>query len=269
MQNFRAGHIAILVYRGRHCLQRGWRPEILLFIPQRARSVFNDERANLTLPDPPTEDEPGESTELSLTPEQSRVVKVCLSMIGVLTVAAWTGLAFSPYLMSNYPLALIGMSPASRHMVLVAPIVGPWLVLTVGGARMLLFTAIAFFLGRSIGEPGLIWLDQNSVKISRFVRWLQGVFQRWSYVAIFIYPVGAMASIAGAARMSVAPFFLCAVAGILFRLTVLVLLANSIREPLLEFIDLVRAYQWPATAVCLAVVVVYQLWKRRAKFAKA
>jgi len=49
----------------------------------------------------------------------------------------------------------------------------------------------------------------------------------------------------------------------------LVLLANSIREPLLEFIDLVRAYQWPATAVCLGVVVGYQLWKRRAKFAKA
>ena len=69
--------------------------------------------------------------------------------------------------------------------------------------------------------------------------------------------------------MSAAPFFFCAVAGILFRLTVLVLLANSIREPLLEFIDFVRAYQWPVTAVCLAVVVVYQLWKRRAKYAKA
>lgn len=184
-------------------------------------------------------------------------------MIGVLTVGAWTGLAFAPYLMSNYPLVLIGISPASRHMVFVAPIVGPWLVLLVGGGRTLLFTTTAYFLGRAIGEPGLLWLDQHSKNFSRFVRWLQRLFQRWSYFAIFIFPLGAMASIAGAARIPPVPFFICAIAGITFRLSVLVLLAESIREPLMVFIELVRTYQLPGTVICVVGVVGYQLWKRR------
>jgi membrane protein DedA with SNARE-associated domain len=127
---------------------------------------------------------------------------------------------------------------------------------------MMAFTTTAYFLGRAIGEPGLVWLDQHSKTFSRFVRWLQRFFQRWSYFAIFVFPLGAMASIAGAAGIPPIPFFVCAIAGVAFRLSLLVLLAESIREPLMKFIELVQVYQLPATAVCIAGVVGYQVWKR-------
>lgn len=213
--------------------------------------------------DTPANPDSGVADGISLTPEQTRIIKICLSAIGVLTVGTWTGIASAPYLMSNYPLVLIGISPVSRHMILVAPIVGPWWVLGVGGARTLLFTTVAYFLGRAIGEPGLVWLDQNSKNFSRFVRWLQRFFQRWGYAAIFVFPLGAMASIAGAARIPPVPFFVCATAGIVFRLSLLVLLAHSIREPLMELIELIRAYQLPATLFCIAAVGAYQWWKHR------
>lgn len=184
-------------------------------------------------------------------------------MLAALTVGTWIGVATSPYLVNNYPLVLIGISPLSRHMILVAPLVGAPMVLLVGGLRSLAFTAVTYFLGRSIGEPGLVWLEQRSENAGRFVRWLERLFQRWSYLAVFIFPVGVMACVAGVARMRPVGFFAAATAGIAFRLSLYVWLADSIREPIMRFLEFIRIYQVPATVVLVIGIGIYQVYKRR------
>jgi membrane protein DedA with SNARE-associated domain len=188
-----------------------------------------------------------------------------LFVLGALSVGTWIGVASSPYLAVNYPLALIAISPLGRHIVLVAPIVGSGWLLLIGGARSLTFTAFSYQLGRTLGEPGLVWLDQRAAKAARFVRWLERFFERWSYLAVFIFPLGVMAAIAGVARMRPLGFFACASLGIAFRLSLYIWLASSIREPIMALLEFVRAHQLPATAVCVLGVSSYQYikWRRR------
>ncbi len=186
-------------------------------------------------------------------------------MLATLTVGTWIGVATSPYLVNNHPLVLIGISPLSRHMILVAPLIGAPMLLLVGGLRSLAFTAVSYVLGRSIGEPGLVWLEQRSENAGRFVRWLERFFQRWSYVAVFIFPLGVMACVAGVARMRPVGFFAAATAGIMFRLSLYVWLADSIRGPIMRLLEFIRIYQVPATVVLVVGIGAYQVYKRRGR----
>ena len=200
---------------------------------------------------------------VALTAQDRRIVRVCLMVLATLTVGTWIGVASSPYLVNNHPLLLIGISPLSRHMILVAPLVGAPMVLLVGGSRSLAFTAVSYVLGISLGEAGLVWIEQRDEKSGRFVRWLQRFFQRWSYLAVFIFPLGVMACVAGVARMRPVGFFAAATAGIAFRLSVYVLIADSIRGPILGLLEIIRVYQFPATIVLVVAIGTYQLYKRR------
>ncbi len=186
-------------------------------------------------------------------------------MLATLTVGTWIGVATSPYLVNNHPLVLIGISPLGRHMILVAPLIGAPMVLLVGGLRSLAFTAVSYVLGRSIGEPGLVWLEQRSENAGRFVRWLERFFQRWSYLAVFVFPLGVMACVAGVARMRPFGFFVAATAGIAFRLSLYVWLADSIRGPIMRLLEFIRIYQVPATVVLVIGIGAYQVYKRRGR----
>jgi membrane protein DedA with SNARE-associated domain len=212
-------------------------------------------------------DPPGEIAApppaVALTAQDRRIVRVCLMVLATLTVGTWIGVASSPYLVNNHPLLLIGISPLSRHMILVAPLVGAPMVLLVGGSRSLAFTAVSYVLGISLGEAGLVWIEQRNEKSGRFVRWLQRFFQRWSYLAVFIFPLGVMACVAGVARMRPVGFFAAATAGIAFRLSIYVLIADSIRGPILGLLEVIRVYQFPATVVLVIAIGTYQLYKRR------
>jgi uncharacterized membrane protein YdjX (TVP38/TMEM64 family) len=137
--------------------------------------------------------------------------------------------------------------------------------LLVGGTRSLAFTGVSFFLGRALGEPGLVWLDARAGRFARFVRWLERFFQRWSYLAVFIFPLGAMAAVAGVARMAPTGFFITASIGIVFRMSLYAWLAESIRGPILALLEVIRTYQGPATGVLIVCVAAYQFskWRRR------
>jgi membrane protein DedA with SNARE-associated domain len=200
-----------------------------------------------------------------LSARDRKIVRACLLTLATLTVGTWIGVATSPYLVNNHPLVLIGISPLSRHMILVAPLVGAPMVLLVGGLRSLAFTVVSYILGRSIGEPGLVWLEERSANAGRFVRWLERFFQRWSYFAVFVFPLGVMGCVAGVARMRPFGFFAAAIAGITFRLSVYVWLADSIRGPIMSLLEFIRIYQVPATVVLVIGVGTYQVYKRRGR----
>ncbi|MDP6977233.1 MAG: hypothetical protein QF570_01370 [Myxococcota bacterium] len=204
-----------------------------------------------------------DSEPLLLSSEDRRVARLCFTVLGLLTLCMWTGIAMSPYLVNNHPLLLIALAPVSRHIVLVVPVVGGVAMIMVAGARHMAFTTFAFLLGRRIGEPGIAWLEARAEKSGRFVRWLQRFFRRWGYFAVFVFPLGAMAAIAGMARMNPKGFFSVAVAGVVFRLGLLALVASSLREPILWLLEIVRRWQGPATLACIALVAVWQFWKWR------
>lgn len=208
---------------------------------------------------------PGEEADhgLTLGPEERKRVRLCLIAIGILTTASLLGTAFSPYLAINYPRLLISISPNSRHLVLVAPVVGLGALLSFALVRRMLFTFVAYWLGRSLGEPGLVWLEQRAQKSARFVRWLERFFKDWSYLAVVAFPHGAMASIAGIAKMRPIGFFPCALVGITIRLVLLYMLASQIRGPIMMLLEFIRAYQLPVTGAVIGAVLAYQYWKRR------
>ena len=195
------------------------------------------------------------------SPEEQRIIRGCLIALGILVVGTQIGIAFSPYLVNNYPLLLVGISPLSRHVVLVAPLVGFPLLLLVCGTRTLAFTALAFWLGRGLGDEALVWLDERSKGAARFVRMMERFFRRWSYVAVFLFPLGAMACIAGVAGMPPARFFAVAIPGIVFRLGVYSWFGESLREPILALLEIIRTYQVEATAVLVVSIATYQLFK--------
>lgn len=203
------------------------------------------------------------SPTATLSAHDRRVVRGCLIALGVLSVGTWIGVGTSPYLVNNYPLLLVGISPISRHMILVAPIVSIPMLFLVGGLRSLTFTTFSYFLGRSLGEPGLVWLEQRAERAGRFIRWLERFFLRWSYWAVFIFPLGAMACIAGVARMRPVGFFVTATIGIAFRMSLYILLADSIRGPIMNLLEWIRTYQVPATLVLVGTIATYQLYKHK------
>ena len=203
------------------------------------------------------------SAPAELSDRDRKIVRISLTTLAVLSIGTWIGVASSPYLVNNYPLVLIGMSPLSRHMILVAPLVGAPMVLLVGGLRTLAFTAFAYFLGRALGEPALVWIEERGQKTGRFVRWLERFIHRWSYLAVFIFPLGLMACVAGVTRMPPRGFFLTAFAGIMFRLSLYIVLADSIRAPIMSFLEFIRIYQIPATIAVAVGIGAYQIYKHR------
>ena len=217
------------------------------------------------------EPEPVEATASTAarSPRDRRIVRGCLVVLGALSVGTWIGVGSSPYLVNNYPLVLVGISPISRHIILVAPIVSLPMLFLVGGLRSLTFTTFSYFLGRSLGEPGLVWLEQKAERAGRFVRWLEGFFLRWSYLAVFVFPLGVMACIAGVARMRPGGFFLAATLGLALRMTLYILLADAIRGPIMILLDWLRTNQFAATVAVAGSIAGYQIYKYRRRSRQA
>jgi membrane protein DedA with SNARE-associated domain len=218
--------------------------------------------SSLPLEGPKPEEDP---LPTPLSPHEQRLLRACLITLGILIVGTQIGVATSPYLVNNYPLLLVGISPLSRHVILVTPIVSPWWLLLTAGLRTFTFSILAFMVGRILGETALVWLENRSEGVGRFVRMLERFFERWSYLAVFFFPLGAMACIAGVGGMRPVGFLLCAVPGIAFRLGIYIWFADSLREPIKALLELIRSYQGPATGVLIFGIAAYQLfkWRRR------
>jgi small ligand-binding sensory domain FIST len=58
-------------------------------------------------------------------------------------------------------------------------------------------------------------------------------------------------------------FFIAASLGIAFQMSLYILLADSIREPILNLLEVIRTYQLPGTIVLAGSIVSYQVYKRR------
>ncbi len=98
----------------------------------------------------------------TLTTEERKTTRLCLTVLGVLGTGSMVGVAFSLYLVNHHPLLLVALSPLGRHLLLVAPIVDPLAFVTVTVGRRMLFYLTSFHLGRALGPLGIPWIEACS-----------------------------------------------------------------------------------------------------------
>ena len=152
--------------------------------------------------------------ETGLDDSQRRVVRLCLIGLAVLGTGSMIGAMSVLYLANHFPLLLIALSPTGRHLILVVPTVHPAAFVAVATLRRLAFYVPCFILGRTLGSTALAWLETRFRGAARFVQWLDRIFQRAQYPAVFFLPGPIMSTIAGNAQMPVATWILLIACGL-------------------------------------------------------
>ncbi len=200
--------------------------------------------------------------ETGLDDSQRRVVRLCLIGLAVLGIGSMIGAMSVLYLANHFPLLLIALSPIGRHLILVVPTVHPAAFVAVATLRRLAFYVPCFILGRTLGSTALAWLETRFRGAARFVQWLDRIFQRAQYPAVFFLPGPIMSTIAGNAQMPVATWIPLVACGLVLRMVVVVWFGEWLREPIERRLELFDEYWIPGTIVLVAGTALYQ-WRRR------
>ncbi|MBW2230303.1 MAG: hypothetical protein JRH17_07935 [Deltaproteobacteria bacterium] len=198
-----------------------------------------------------------------LSAEDRRIVRICAMMIGVMGTGSLLGVAFSLYLVNEQPLLLVALSPLGRHFMLAAPNADPLALLAVGTVRRLLFYTTCFYLGRSLGPVGLVWLEARAKRFARWVRWLERLFQRAGHVVVLLLCGPTVSTLAGIARMNAAAFLGLATISLIFRLILIIAAAEWFQEPIEQLLAMIDEYRLPGTVLVIAAIAGYQLVRRR------
>ncbi len=204
--------------------------------------------------------------ETGLDESQQRVVRLCLIGLAVLGIGSMIGGMSVLYLANRFPLLLIALSPTGRHLILVAPTVHPAAFIAVATLRRITFYIPCFILGRILGSTALVWLETRSPRAARFVEWLDRIFQRAQYPAVFFLPGPIMSTIAGNSKMPVATWIPLVACGVMLRMVVVVWFGEWLREPIERVLELFDEYWIPGTIALVAGTALYQ-WRRTGRTA--
>jgi membrane protein DedA with SNARE-associated domain len=189
----------------------------------------------------------------------------CVSVMSVLGAASMVGIASSLYLLNHHPLVLIALSPLGRHLVLVAPTVDPLAFVSVAVIRRLVFYLASFQMGRALGPVGVDWLENRSPRMGRFIRWLQTMFARASHVVVFFLPGPALSTIAGSAGMHARVFVPIVTLGLIFRMVVMIGIAEWLRVPIEWLLAEIDEYWIPGTVLLVAAMGVHYGYTHRSR----
>ncbi len=206
-----------------------------------------------------------------LTLEQRRTAARCLGIVGVLSAATLIGVGSSLYLANNYPLLLIALSPLGRHLILVAPVVNPYAFVAIAVSRRAAFSVPCFYLGRALGPIAVQWLESRSPRAGRAIRWLERLFRRSekaSFVLVFLFPGPAMSTIAGDSSMRSSVYLSMVIAGLVFRMLIVLWIGDWLRGPIEIVLSWIDQYWVPGTVVLVAGIAFYQ-WRQWVRAARA
>jgi len=185
------------------------------------------------------------------------------AVLGVLASCSLLGVAFSPYLVTHWPMLLVALSPLGRHMVLVAPVANPVAFFLVLVVRRLLFYLGCFQLGRVLGPWAIPWVESRSRLFGRFLRFLERLFNRAPHAVVLVMSGPSVSALAGVSGMPTGVFVPLATVSLAVRVLLVMGFAEWIRVYVEIALDWIDAYWIPATAVTASAVVLYQLWQRR------
>jgi membrane protein DedA with SNARE-associated domain len=202
--------------------------------------------------------------DTSISPEQWKIARRCLSVLGVLGVGSMIGSWWLfPYLVTHYPLLLIALSPLGRHLVLVAPQVDVLLLVVVTLLRRVAFYVPSFYLGRSLGDAGFKWIEARAGSFAGYVRWVERMFARFRYPVIVVAAGGMVSMLAGISGMRLPLFLALALPGLIVRILVVILFADYYREPIEWILALISEYWLPATIAMVFGATLYQWIKQQ------
>lgn len=206
---------------------------------------------------------PSFETQPSLSGEAQRRVRRWLGLLGVLSAASILGVAFSPYLVTHWPLLLVAMSPIGRHLVLVAPLADPAVFFVLAVGRRLLFYLACFQLGRALGPWAIPWIEARAERFARFVRYVEELFARAPRTVVLVLAGPTVSALAGVAGMRGHVFFPLAVLNLAVRVLLVMGFAAWLRVYVEMVLAWIEAWWLPATALTVAGVVLYRLASRR------
>jgi len=185
-----------------------------------------------------------------------------LAGVGALVVASTVGQALSPTLATDAPLLLIALNPRNSFVLLVSQQVAFWPYMIVGFARLVIGDPLLYLLGYLYGEPARHFLRRQG-GFDTLLAWLDRWFGKLGPAIVFIAPNTTVCLLAGATRMRASLFMALNVTGTIARLLVIWWLGELFHTQVEWFLDLIARYQWPATAVMVALVAIQVMVSRR------
>ena len=203
-----------------------------------------------------------------LTGPQQRRVRLCLGLLALLGGGSLVGVASSLYLVNEYPLLLIALSPLDRHLILVAPVIDPLAFIAVGVGRRTLFYLPCFLLGRTLGVATIEWIEARAARFARFVRWLERLFARAPRTVVCALPGPTVSALAGISDMSLGVFVLLAAAGTFARMLIYLYFGDWLSQPLESVRAFIYEYWLPGTIAIVAIMAV-QRWRQRSTRARS
>jgi membrane protein DedA with SNARE-associated domain len=161
------------------------------------------------------------------------------------------------------PLLLVVLAPDGRHLALVAGRVDPWLLMSVTVLRRTLYSVGVFGLGAAYGDVAVNWIEARARGLGKALRTLERVFARVGAVLLLALPFLSVCVLAGAARTRVRVFLPALLVGHSLWVSATVWLGTRFAVQTQAVVDFVTERLFESTLVCLALVVVYQLFTRR------
>ena len=188
------------------------------------------------------------------TPSSRRTLYLLLVPIVVLSIGAYVGDALAPTLAVEHPLWLILLNTRKRYLVLTVNRLDPVTFFIVGVARQMLSDPLYFLLGRRYGDAGVRWLERKLGEGAASVTIYEDWFKKAAYPMVAIAPNAIISLLAGASKMKASVFLVLNLGGTIVTLILLRIFGDVFSGPLDAILDFLRRYQWPLTAVSVALV---------------
>ncbi len=181
-------------------------------------------------------------------------------LLGALIVLDRVGAATAPWMATHHPLALVGLDPSEKS-VLLAVRASTGLVVALAVFRRLAGQVLYFYLGRHLGPEARRWLDRQGA--GRVMGLIERAFRRAAYPVLFVAPRDVVCLLAGDAGLRLGPVaavvFLRDVASVL----VARMLSEALAGPITRVLDAINRYVWPLTVAGVAVAVILTVRARR------
>ena len=199
-----------------------------------------------------------------MVPKREHLPRV-LAIIGVLGAGAAASIAFTPVLLGHAPLLFIALGPFGRHLVMAAPESPMVWFIVIGTLRRALASGLAYYLGYIFGDDALVWAEGRYPRLGRFARVLERFFRRVGAPLVMVAPLLSISALAGVVRMSFWLFVPVALVGHAIWVTAIFFLGDALGEWIRPINAFLREHMFVATAVCIAGVALYQLYRIRTR----
>jgi membrane protein DedA with SNARE-associated domain len=186
--------------------------------------------------------------------------------LAALTIAGFAGVAFSPVLLVDAPLALIALSPLFRHLVVIAPLVDPVAFFVIAPLRLFLPDPFMYALGKRFGRRALGWVEARSVLMGRFVSWVERVFARTGALVFLVNQGLTVCTVAGVFRMHRGWFVAVNLVGTLVHVVIAKYVGDAFADWIWRFQGWVGSHLLSlTTGTAVLAFIGWLAWRRQAR----